>query len=529
MRDLVILLQIVLAFSLLVILLATVARMLPKRWVWPIVPSDPNAVPATDRMRATLEAAKALGYTLLGVFRYGPNRNFPIRYELWSAPAKDVLLIVGGGSVRNISEDVIWLLTQLKNGCCVSSTDNEDGSLHDLTGLIHETVYPWMNFNDLVTSHRKAVAAAEAPVAPYSDPLSNHLDLLNRMMRALVNSGYARFCGDTHESWRYTLKGAMVANFTSFWHTVRQAVQDKTTTVTDQVIHAAPATAPSPGKHARKRKATKRFIKTFLIWTAVLNLPGILMWIPLVRYLVFLAHLLWINIPASLCLWFTTLIGKTSYGIQLFGGSSGEFGMGPSTPLAWILVVVFWSSMAIVFTTITPIYVSAGKTKVQLHGDITVSGRTAVPWTHIYPMFLLHMLTFGFTGFLMAYSEKGPGLLFLYAHGGFAIVVYLLFYLTIFGRDEVKWMFINAGLGLLGIYSQINWLLSFMGKRFSDYPWYIHVIPFLYFIIYTFLVRHAVLDIMNARYDESRKKLVEKWYVAVSVAVYVISCFLERR
>ncbi|MBI2437782.1 MAG: hypothetical protein HYV36_03080 [Lentisphaerae bacterium] len=169
----------------------------------------------------------------------------------------------------------------------------------------------------------------------------------------------------------------------------------------------------------------------------------------------------------------------------------------------------------------------------KLYGDISINNQTYtagtdIPWYKIYPFFLVHMLMFGGSGFFMAYADRHPPVLFLYLHGGFAIVIYTFFYLTIFGRDEVKWMFINAGLGLLGIYSQIEWLLSLFGRKVGDYPVYVHVIPFLYFVLYTFLIRHAVLDILQAREDDTRKKKVEYVYIAMSVAVYVISYFLER-
>ena len=59
-------------------------------------------------------------------------------------------------------------------------------------------------------------------------------------------------------------------------------------------------------------------------------------------------------------------------------------------------------------------------------------------------------------------------------HGGIAIVVYTVFYLAIFGLDEVKWMFINGGLGVLGIYSQIGWILGLFGRKISDYPVHVH-------------------------------------------------------
>jgi hypothetical protein len=102
-----------------------------------------------------------------------------------------------------------------------------------------------------------------------------------------------------------------------------------------------------------------------------------------------------------------------------------------------------------------------------------------------------------------------------------------MLYLAIFGRDEVKWMFINAFLGLLGIYSQIGWLLSLFGKKIGDYPFYVHVIPFLYFVLYTFLLRHAVIDITRSRENPRRRNLIENCYIAISIAVYLTSNRLE--
>ncbi len=170
----------------------------------------------------------------------------------------------------------------------------------------------------------------------------------------------------------------------------------------------------------------------------------------------------------------------------------------------------------------------------KLQGSISINNQTyaagsEIPWYKVYPFFLFHMLIFGGSGFLMAYGSSRPPVLFLYLHGGLAITVYTIFYLSFFGRDEVKWMFINASLGLLGIYSQIGWLLSFFGKKIGDYPFYVHVIPFLYFVLYTFLLRHAVMDITQSRDDPVRKKRSENYYIAISVAVYVISYFLEKQ
>ena len=168
----------------------------------------------------------------------------------------------------------------------------------------------------------------------------------------------------------------------------------------------------------------------------------------------------------------------------------------------------------------------------KMHSNMTIGskqykkGEEMSPYP-AYIFFAIHMLAFGASGFYMAYSDSGPELSFVYMHGGFAILIYTFFYVAMFGVDEVKWMFINAALGILAIYSQIDWLLSRYGKHASDYPWEVHVIPFLYFILYTFLFRQFVVDITGSRNNEHRKVIVEIAYVVISVAIYLGSSQLH--
>ncbi|MEO8160460.1 MAG: hypothetical protein ABI588_03500 [Arenimonas sp.] len=169
----------------------------------------------------------------------------------------------------------------------------------------------------------------------------------------------------------------------------------------------------------------------------------------------------------------------------------------------------------------------------KLHGAITINGRayakgSEVRWYTIYPFFLIHMLMFGLSGFLLAYGADTP-MSGVAIHGGIAITVYTVFYLAIFGWDEVKWMLINAGLGLMGIYSQIGWLLSLFDKSIDDFPWYRHVVPFMYYVLYTFLLRQLVLDLAGAREDEQKKSRVEAVYILVSFAVYLAIYLAGRR
>ena len=129
---------------------------------------------------------------------------------------------------------------------------------------------------------------------------------------------------------------------------------------------------------------------------------------------------------------------------------------------------------------------------------------------------------FGGSGFFMAYTADGPPLSFLFMHGGIAITVYVVFYFAMFGFDEIKWMFINAGLGLFGIMAQIDWLLALFDKQVADYSPIVHVIPFTYYVLYTFLIRQAVIDISKSRNNESRKAKIENIYIGVSLVTYLV-------
>lgn len=169
----------------------------------------------------------------------------------------------------------------------------------------------------------------------------------------------------------------------------------------------------------------------------------------------------------------------------------------------------------------------------KVHSEISINGKkypkgSPLAWYMVYPFFLVHMLAFGLSGFFMAYSSDGPDVGFLYMHGGFAIFVYVIFYFALFGVDQVKWMFINAALGLFGIYAQINLILSVFGKRAEQFPWHVHVVPFLYYVLYTFLLYQMVLDVSGARRNETRKKIVEGFYVVGSLGVYTLIYFMSR-
>jgi hypothetical protein len=167
----------------------------------------------------------------------------------------------------------------------------------------------------------------------------------------------------------------------------------------------------------------------------------------------------------------------------------------------------------------------------KLQTDITINGKyykkgDSISGWAMYPFFLIHMLMFGGSGFLMAYADNAAPVGFLYAHGGFAIFIYCIFYLTLFGKEQVKWMFINAALGIFGIYAEIDLILGVFGKQASEFPFYVHAIPFLYYVLYTFLLRQVVLDLCKARGNDEKEGKVNFWYIIISLVVYGLIFFL---
>jgi len=141
------------------------------------------------------------------------------------------------------------------------------------------------------------------------------------------------------------------------------------------------------------------------------------------------------------------------------------------------------------------------------------------PKKFVYPFFLFHMAMFGLSGFIIAYATSAPTF-FLWMHGGIAIFVYLIFYLIIFGLDAVKWMFINAALGLLGIMSQVDWVLELFNKDLSDFHWTRHITPLMYYVLYTFLIRNLLIDYFKARDDDVKLARINNLYVWGSVLIY---------
>ena len=83
-------------------------------------------------------------------------------------------------------------------------------------------------------------------------------------------------------------------------------------------------------------------------------------------------------------------------------------------------------------------------------------------------------------------------------------------------------MFLNALFGLLRKGVQVGWLLSLFDRDSSTCPLSVYVTPFLFFLLYSFLMRRAVLDLINSLDDPARRKTMKKRYIGVTLAVNAV-------
>lgn len=120
---------------------------------------------------------------------------------------------------------------------------------------------------------------------------------------------------------------------------------------------------------ARNGVATAKHVKKLLLLAAVLNTPGMLIWIPWIGILFQLPFLFWINIPV-LWLGLRNLVGKQHYEISAFGAS-------PQTAVGWFLIVAFWTLLAGMVTVVAA-YLPEMKWRFSLRTMLVVTTLVAV-------------------------------------------------------------------------------------------------------------------------------------------------------
>lgn len=137
----------------------------------------------------------------------------------------------------------------------------------------------------------------------------------------------------------------------------------------------------------------------------------------------------------------------------------------------------------------------------------------------IYLFFLVHMWAFWTACFYISYFQS-IDFEFLIPFASISISIYLLFYFVIFWTWKVKDMFVNAIVGCLWIYAWLWDILSFFGENINSFHIYVHIVPWIYFVMYTFLLRNLLKDIFSFLVKKDGEKIwdyVFYWFGWISL------------
>lgn len=90
-----------------------------------------------------------------------------------------------------------------------------------------------------------------------------------------------------------------------------------------------------------------KHVKRFLIFAGLLNSPAIFVWLPFIKLFFVLPFLFWIKIPTQ-WLALAGFMGSAHY-------EASEFGAWPKTPVAWLVIFLFWTLVAVALTLLTAV------------------------------------------------------------------------------------------------------------------------------------------------------------------------------
>lgn len=186
---------------------------------------DPTP-PITPYAARTITTAAQLGFRSLGVFRDGKGRIYQVRYDFLLSRERDVLALIGSGTIAGIRLNNTWLFTRLADGRCLRTVDTQPGSEIDLAGLADEALIAGVDFEELTVRHRNRAAVSFASPIAYSDddPLRDHREFCVRRANALEELGYVRFLDSQRTTWRYRARGALLWTLRAHFQGLRRAV-----------------------------------------------------------------------------------------------------------------------------------------------------------------------------------------------------------------------------------------------------------------------------------------------------------------
>lgn len=225
-----------------------VVRLLEKHHVWPFESPEESNEPAsassfddsnpyaatylneqsphlTEYAIRMNDTAEALAFQRLGVFADGRGKLYRVRYDFWESPARDILLVIGGGKLGGVPAGTTVLFTLLDNGRCLA-TFNSRIMEPDVSGLEDQALMCTRNLERLVAFHRRRMSAERDSIVTWcrEGTLHEYREFCVRQAGLLEQLGYARFLDRDRSVLRYTLRGAVKFTIWAFLISMRRLV-----------------------------------------------------------------------------------------------------------------------------------------------------------------------------------------------------------------------------------------------------------------------------------------------------------------
>ncbi len=201
----------------------TLVAALEKRMLWPYVSPDslaPEFFPPPNSYAHTVAAAAGeAGFTWMGAYAHGAGKLYKVRYDFYLAPERDVLAVVGTGTMASIAVQSTSLTTLLEEGRSLVTVDHQNVAETDLAGMAQDALVAGLGFAGQLAAHRKRLAAvaSAAILMDGPDPLAALRAFRQRRVDRLVTLGYAGYLDTDRAWWRYSPKGAALLAFRQYF------------------------------------------------------------------------------------------------------------------------------------------------------------------------------------------------------------------------------------------------------------------------------------------------------------------------
>jgi hypothetical protein len=153
----------------------------------------------------------------------------------WS-PQRDILVAIGSGTVLNMPAYQTRLLTRLRDGRLLVTTDNNDEG--DPSGIYRFKRVLNAEMHRLLEVHRERMARQAKEIVPFSEPTAQDAlaGVYQRRASKMVERGIATWIDAGGTMWRYTPLGALLVcrdffrqlggGLMQFWRVKSQPVAD---------------------------------------------------------------------------------------------------------------------------------------------------------------------------------------------------------------------------------------------------------------------------------------------------------------